>query len=124
MEELTGNSTFICKQYEIVLVNIDREDIKGNELKKQLCILLSPDEMNKYLDYVEVAPLIQDFKHIPTRVKISASKRSSLTKPMYVVLDQKKTILSRRVISKIGDITEKEKETIFSTLVETYKVKR
>ncbi|MDH6303886.1 mRNA interferase MazF [Parabacteroides sp. PF5-5] len=121
METHTGNSTFICKQYEIVMINLDPLEAEGEIRNKQICLLLSPDEMNKHLDYVEVVPLTPEHKHIPTRVKLSPTKKSSITQPMYVVLDQKKTILSKRVICKIGDITEKEKEAIFNTLVEMYR---
>ena len=124
--EHTGNDNFICKQYEIVVITIDLDldtSLKEGVVNKQLCLLLSPDPINKYLDYVEVAPLTADSSHLPTRIEIAPTKKSALGKTMYVMLDKKRTILAKRVISKLGDISKKEKETIFLTLMEYYRVK-
>ncbi|GEM_PF-5737404 len=121
----TGNANFICKQYEIVLIftdfNLD-ESIKNGPKEILLAILLSPDPINKYLDHVEVAPLHEVERNIPTRVELSCTNESTLEKTMYVALERKTTISSRRIISKVGDITDEEKEKIKNVLKQYYKI--
>ena len=44
------------KQYQIVLVNLD--PTIGSEMKKtRPCVVISPNEMNKYLQTIVVAPM-------------------------------------------------------------------
>ncbi len=44
------------KQYQIVLVNLD--PTLGSEMKKtRPCVIISPDEMNKYLQTIVIAPM-------------------------------------------------------------------
>ena len=44
------------RQYELVLVNLD--PTIGSEIKKtRTCAVISPNEMNKYLHTIVVAPL-------------------------------------------------------------------
>lgn len=70
------------KQYEIVLVNLD--PTLGSEIKKtRPCAVISPDEMNKYLQTIVIAPLTSSSKPYPTRVGISHAKMEG-----WIVLDQ------------------------------------
>ena len=57
------------KQYEIYLVNL--EPTLGSEIKKtRPCVVISPDEMNKHLRTVVIAPMTTSSKNYPTRVEI------------------------------------------------------
>ena len=57
------------KQYMIVLVNLD--PTIGSEIKKtRPCVIVSPDEMNKYLNTIVVAPMTTTLKKYPTRVLV------------------------------------------------------
>ena len=57
------------KQYQIILVNLD--PTIGSEIKKtRTCLVISPNEMNKYLRTVEIAPKTTNSKMYPTRVEI------------------------------------------------------
>ena len=52
-------------QYEIILVNLD--PTIGSEMKKtQPCVIISPDEMNKYIQTVVIAPMTSASKKYPT----------------------------------------------------------
>lgn len=47
------------QQYEVFIVNLD--PTIGSEIKKtRPCVIISPDEMNKYLDTVVIAAI----KHV------------------------------------------------------------
>jgi len=84
-------------QYKIVLVNLD--PTIGNEIKKtRPCVIISPDEMNKYLQTVIIAPMTSKSKHYPTRLEVKHDNKKG-----WVVLDQLRTIDKQRII-KVLDI--------------------
>ena len=56
------------RQYQIVLVNLD--PTIGSEIKKtRPCVIISPNEMNKFLQTIVVAPITSSSKSYPTRVE-------------------------------------------------------
>jgi mRNA interferase MazF len=103
-----------AKQYEIILMNLD--DPLGNEPKKTgQCVIISPDEMNKYLKTVTIAPVTADSEGYPTRIKIKLNNKSSR-----VVLDQIMTIEKTRILKVLGEITVPEIKKIKAVLKETF----
>ena len=91
------------EQYQIVLVNLN--PTKGSEIKKtRPCLVISPDEMNRFLRTIIVAPMTTADKSYPTRVKITHNKRKGS-----VAMDQIRTIDKSRIIKVLGEISEKEK---------------
>ncbi len=102
------------KQYQIVLVNLD--PTIGSEMKKtRPCVIISPNEMNKYLQTIVIAPMTSNSKPYPTRVEIKHNKTKG-----WVVLDQIRTIDRKRVVKCFDTLTEKEIMNIKSTIQETY----
>ena len=102
------------KQYEVVLVNL--EPTIGSEIKKtRPCLIISPDEMNRYLRTIVIAPLTKTSKPYPTRVEIEQAEVSG-----WVALDQIRTIDRQRIIKKLGDISAPEIERVKSIIMETY----
>ena len=102
------------KQYDLVLVNLD--PTVGSEIKKtRPCVVISPDEMNKYLQTIVIAPLTSSLKAYPTRVEISQTKIKGR-----VVLDQIRTVDRVRIIRKLGNLSKKEIEAVKSVIMETY----
>jgi mRNA interferase MazF len=102
------------KQYQIVLVNLD-PTIGGEMRKTRPCIIISPDEMNKYLQTIVIAPMTTNSKNYPTRVEIVHNKTKG-----WVVLDQIRALDRNRVIKPLGSLREKEIYKIKITLQETY----
>ncbi len=97
-----------------MLVNLDLT--VGSEIKKtRPCVVISPDEMNKYLQTIVIAPLTSSLKAYPTRVEISQTKIKGR-----VVLDQIRTVDRVRIIRKLGNLSKKEIEAVKSVLMETY----
>lgn len=101
-------------QYEIVLVNLD--PTIGSELKKtRPAVLISPNEMNKYLNTVVIAPMKGSSKSYPTRVEVNHNKTKG-----WIVLDQIRTIDRQRITKKLGSLTPKEIEKVKRILKETF----
>lgn len=102
------------KQYQIVLVNLD--PTIGSEMKKtRPCVILSPNEMNKYLATIVVAPMTSNSKSYPTRVEVKHNKTKG-----WVVLDLIRTIDRKRIIKILDSLSEKEFQEVKSVIKETY----
>jgi len=102
------------KQYQIVLVNLD--PTVGSEMKKtRPCVVISPNEMNKYLQTIVVAPMTSSSKTYPTRVEINYDKKKG-----WIVLDQIRTVDRQRIIKVLGNLTEKETAKVKDVIRETY----
>ena len=102
------------KQYQIVLVNLD--PTVGKEMKKtRPCVILSPNEMNKYLSTIVIAPMTTNTKSYPTRVKVNHNKTIGC-----IVLDQIRTIDRKRIVKNLGELSEKEIINTQKIIKETY----
>ena len=102
------------KQYDVVLINLD--PTVGSEINKtRPCVVISPNEMNKYLRTVVIAPMTTSSKNYPTRVKVQQNKKQG-----WVVLDQLRTIDKVRVVKKLGAISKLEIIQLKAVLKETY----
>jgi len=101
-------------QYQIVLVNLD--PTIGSEMKKtRPCVIISPNEMNKYLQTIVVAPMTSSSKPYPTRVEIKHQKKKG-----WIVLDQIRTIDRNRIIKVAGILLSNEIEEVKSVIKETF----
>lgn len=90
------------KQYQIVLVNLD--PTIGSEMKKtRPCVIISPDEMNRYLNTIVLAPMTSSSKNYPTRVELIHENKTSS-----IVLDQIRTVDRQRIIKVLGSLNEEE----------------
>lgn len=102
------------KQYQIVLVNLD--PTQGSEIKKtRPCVILSPDEMNKHLQTLVIAPMTNSSKSYPTRIEVNHSKAKG-----WVVLDQISTIDRQRIIKVLGELVEPEIKKTKAVIKETF----
>ena len=97
-----------------MLVNLD--PTIGSEIKKtRPCTVISPNEMNKYLQTIVVAPLTSSSKPYPTRVEINHVKTKG-----WIVLDQIRTVDRIRIIKKLDKLTTTEIESVKTVIMETY----
>jgi mRNA interferase MazF len=104
------------KQYSIILVNLD--PTVGSEIKKtRPCVIISPDEMNKYLNTVVVAPMTTNLKKYPTRISVKHNDKEGM-----VAIDQIRTIDKKRILKRFDQLTKSEikkcKEIIRETFVD------
>ena len=101
-------------QYQIILVNLD--PTIGSEIKKtRPCVVISPNEMNKFLNTVVIAPMTTSSKNYPTRIEVRHDDRIG-----WIVLDQIRTIDKQRIIKDLGGLTKSEISELKSVLKETY----
>ncbi|MCE2928058.1 MAG: type II toxin-antitoxin system PemK/MazF family toxin [Candidatus Caenarcaniphilales bacterium] len=106
----------MVKRFEIYWVDLD--PTKGSEIKKKRpCIVISPDELNQYLNTVIIAPLTSTIKSYPTRINIKVKNKQG-----QVALDQIRTIDKSRLKSKIGKVESPQQKKISSILVELFTI--
>ncbi len=102
------------KQYQIVLVNLD--PTIGSEMKKtRPCVIISPNEMNRYLQTIVIAPMTSSSKPYPTRIEI----KHKITKG-WIVLDQIRTIDRQRIVKILDNLIDKEILLVKEIILETY----
>ncbi len=102
------------KQYQIVLVNLD--PTIGSEMKKtRPCVIISPDEMNKYLQTIVIAPMTSSSKPYPTRIEVKHKKIKS-----WIVLDQIRTVHRQRIAKILDNLDDKEISNVKTILRQTY----
>ena len=102
------------KQYQIILVNLD--PTVGSEIKKtRPCVVISPNEMNKHLQTVVVAPMTSQSKRYPTRVEVNHNNKEG-----WIVIDQIRTIDKVRIIKVLDKLSTKEVDNVKSVIRETF----
>jgi len=97
----------VAKRFDVFLINLD--PTIGKEIKKtRPCLIVSPDEMNQYLQTLIVAPMTTRGQNYPTRVACIFKRKKG-----QIVLDQIRTIDKRRLVKRMGAI---DSETSLITL--------
>jgi mRNA interferase MazF len=104
-------------RYDILLVDLNRNNPPGGAemIKVRPCVVISPDEMNRYLRTLVVVPVTSAPRSYPTRIRIRVQKKSA-----WMVVDQVRTIDRKRVIRKLGRISQEEARMLSEVLRETY----
>jgi len=88
----------VIKQYDVYLVNLD--PTIGHEIKKSRpCIIISPDEMNRYISTVIIAPMTTQSQVYPTRVPVRFQGKDG-----WIVLDQIRTVDRKRLVKRLGRV--------------------
>ena len=102
------------KRFEVHLVNLD--PTVGSEIKKtRPCLVISPDEMNRYINTVIIAPMTTKGNIYPTRVSCTFKGKQGL-----IVLDQIRTIDKARLIKRIGKIDSSTQDKVLEVLAEMF----
>jgi mRNA interferase MazF len=104
----------VVKRFDVYLVNLD--PTVGSEIKKtRPCLIISPDEMNRYISTVIVAPMTTKGRPYPTRVPCRFQDREG-----QIVLDQIRTIDKSRLVRKLGQISKSTRTDVLATLIEMF----
>ncbi len=104
----------VVKRFEIFLVNLD--PTVGSEIKKtRPCLVISPDQMNLYINTVIVAPMTTKGKPYPTRVGCKFRGKQGM-----VILDQIRTVDKTRLVQKAGRLDTKTQAEVLRVLGELF----
>ncbi len=104
----------VIKRFEIHLINLD--PTIGSEIKKtRPCLVISPDEMNRHINTIIIAPMTTKGKTYPTRVKCKFQGKQGL-----IVLDQLRTVDKQRLVKKLGKVSLPTQTDVLKILGEMF----
>ena len=96
----------MVKQYEIYLTDLN--PTKGAEMQKiRPCVVISPNEMNKHLKTVQIAPLTSTLSNYPWRVNVTCENKKGK-----VALDHIRSIDKSRLLKMIDRLTTEETKSL------------
>ncbi len=102
------------KRFDVFLVSLD--PAVGSEIQKtRPCLIVSPDEANRHIATVIVAPMTSSERPYPTRIACQFGGIAGL-----IVLDQLRTVDKARLVRRLGHITPGEQQAVLSGLAELF----
>jgi mRNA interferase MazF len=104
----------VVRRFEVWLVNLD--PTVGSEIQKtRPCLIVSPDELNRNIATVIVAPMTTRGKNYPTRIPCEFQEKSG-----QVVLDQLRTVDKTRLTKRLGSLSTDEQAVVLQALAELF----
>ena len=104
----------VVKRFEVYLVNLD-PTIGAEITKTRPCVIISPDEMNKHISTVIVAPMTTKGRTYPTRITCKFEGKTG-----QVVLDQIRTVDKSRLVRKLGSLSRQTQNSVLAVLSEMF----
>lgn len=102
------------RRYEIYLVNLD--PTQGSEIQKtRPCLIVSPDEMNRYIRTVIIAPMTSTQRNYPTRINLTFQRKKG-----QIVLDQIRTVDKSRLVRRLGSLLPARAREVADILQEMF----
>jgi len=102
------------KRFDVYLVSLD--PTQGYEIQKtRPGLIISPDEMNRHIGTVIIAPMTTQGRDYPTRVLVTFQKKAG-----QIVLDQLRTVDKRRLIRRLGRIDQRTATKVLQVLHEMF----
>jgi mRNA interferase MazF len=104
----------VVKRFEVYLVNLD--PTIGSEIQKtRPCLVVSPDEMNRHIATVIVAPMTTKGQPYPSRVPCQFQGKDG-----QVVLDELRTVDKVRLVRRLGRISAETQQAVLDVLAEMF----
>ena len=101
-------------RFDVFLVNLD--PTVGSEIRKSRpCVIVSPDEMNRHVRTVVVAPLTTARRPYPSRVPVRFAGKDG-----QVVIDQLRTVDKVRLAARLGALDPQEAAAVLVVLKEFF----
>jgi mRNA interferase MazF len=102
------------RQDEVWLVSLD--PTRGSEMQKtRPCLIVSPEEMNRHLRTLLVAPMTTVERAYPTRVAVTFAGKHG-----QIALDQLRSVDRQRLLKKLGKVSPGTAHAVSSALVEMF----
>lgn len=104
----------MVERFDVYLVSLDAEPSRDAKNTRP-CVVVSPDEINRNISTVLIAPLSSAGPKFPTRVPVNFLNNDRL-----IVLDQLRTVDSIRLVKKIGQIDKAAQKATLERLQEMF----
>jgi mRNA interferase MazF len=101
-------------RFDVYLVSLD--PTVGSEIQKtRPCLIVSPDEMNRHVAAVIVAPMTTKGRPYPTRIPCRFQGKQG-----QIVLDQLRTVDKTRLVKRLGRISPGTQSATLAALAEMF----
>ena len=102
------------QRFEVWLVNLD--PTQGSEINKtRPCVVVSPDEMNRYLRTATIAALTSTHRDYPSRVDCIFQGKEG-----QVALDHIRSVDKTRLVRRLGTLSKATAQAICDRLQELF----
>ena len=102
------------RRFEVWLVSLD--PTRGSEIRKtRPCVVVSPDELNRNIATVIVAPMTTATRSYPTRVRLRFEGKNG-----EVVLDQIRSVDRTRLLRRLGSLPSATSRRVCDALGEMF----
>ncbi len=106
----------VVKRFDVFRVDLDLDRTVGSEIQKtRPCLVISPDEMNKRIATVIIAPMTTKGQPYPSRIDCHFQGKDG-----QIVLDQIRTVDKNRLVKYLGQISADEQKAVLDSLVEMF----
>jgi mRNA interferase MazF len=104
----------VVERFEVFLITLD--PARGIEIQKtRPCVVISPDEMNRHIGTVLIAPMTTHTRNYPSRVACVFGGKSG-----QIVLDQIRAVDKSRLVKRLGRIEESTQSAILEVLARMF----
>jgi mRNA interferase MazF len=104
----------LVARFDVFLIKLDPTE--GHEIRKtRPCVVVSPDEMNRHLRTVIVAPMTTKGPLYPTRVPVRFRGKAGK-----IVLDQIRTVDVSRLARRLGRVEPASGQAALAVLQEMF----
>ena len=104
----------MVNRFDVYLINLDESPSKDAKNTRP-AVVISPDELNRNLSSVIVAPISSTNAKYPTRVPVDF-----LNSPRFVILDQIRSVDAERLVKKVGELDQESRSRITERLLELF----
>ncbi|MCL4504553.1 MAG: type II toxin-antitoxin system PemK/MazF family toxin [Chloroflexi bacterium] len=104
----------MVKRFDVYLVSLD--PTVGSEIQKtRPCLVVSPDEMNRHIATVIVAPMTTQGRSYPSRVPCRFEGKEGR-----IVLDQLRTVDKVRLVKLLGRLESETQSAVLDVLAKMF----
>jgi len=104
----------VVRRFDVYLINLD--PTTGSEIRKvRPCVVVSPDEVNRYIRTVIVAPMTTKGQAYPTRVQCRFAGKDA-----QIVVDQIRAVDKARLVKRLGKISIATQQEVLARLAEMF----
>ena len=104
----------VVNRFSVHLVSL-APVVRSETKKTRPCLVISPDEMNRHVRTVIVAPMTTKGRPYPTRVPCRFQGKQG-----QVVLDQIRAVDKARLVKRLGRISKKTASAVLAALGEMF----
>lgn len=101
-------------RFDVHLVDLD--PTRGAEIQKtRPAVIVSPDEINRHLRTIIIAPLTATIRPYPSRLTVTFQRRQG-----QIALDQLRTVDKSRLVKRLGRLPEPSHRPLADLLVRLF----